>query len=187
MSNLTSLVQTSKDLAYSENDRTKMPIRANITLATEKGIEIAKKLDANVEIVEIGTYLMDCLLGQAIQENRIGDHISMSLDKTNEILQDFDLSEEVKENIRHCVSEHHGVEKFHSLESEIVCNADCYRFVSVKGFFFTVRYLREMPYEDLVKLLHDKVDEKWSALSLEVCKEELSPEHEAIVGLLKFL
>lgn len=180
------LVEARK-LAYGEEKRTGQPIKANIELATEIGKRIAKELGANVDVVEAGTLLMDCALGQALIEKRLPDHIKMSAEKADEILEKASLSVKEKENIRHCILEHHGVNKFYSLESEIVCNADCYRFVSVQGFSHSMRYMRDMPFADLVKLLNEKVAEKWNALSLDICKEELEPQHKTILEILKYL
>ena len=176
-----------RKLAYSESEKTKMPVKLHIDLATEKGISLAKNLGANEKIVEAGTLLMDCALGQALKENRREDHVTMSADKANELLSKFSLTEEEKENIRHCVLEHHGAEKFYSLESEICCNADCYRFASTRGFFSYVKDSRDMSFEDLVVLLKNKADEKWNAISIDMVKKELEPEYKLIVEILKHL
>jgi hypothetical protein len=176
-----------RKLAYDEVEKTGMPVKLHVDLATEVGKKLAKELGANVDIVEAGTLLMDCLIGQALKENRQNEHVQISLEKANELLMSSFLSEDEKENIRHCVLEHHGTEKFYSLESEIVCNADCYRFTSIKGFSFALRYLRDMPFNDLIKLLNDKLNEKWSALSLDICKKELESQHKTILEILKGL
>lgn len=176
-----------RELAYREVEKTNMPVRAHVDLATEVGKRLAKELGANVDIVEAGTLLMDCLIGQALRENPPKEHTKMSLEKTNDLLNNSSLPEEEKENIRHCVMEHHGVDKFYSLESEICCNADCYRFISIKGFSFAMRYLRGMPFKDLVALLNEKANEKWNAISLSVVKKELTPQHEVILQMLKDL
>lgn len=173
-------VKVAKDFAFSEQERTSMPLAQHIELSTEVGMKIAKRLKADSQIVEAGTYLMDCMIGQALKENRLQDHIKMSADKTEELLQDFGLSSQDKENIIHCVLEHHGAKKFYSLESEICCNADCYRFISIIGFSYAMRFLRDMPFSDLVVLLENKVKEKWNALSLEICKKEIEPQYALI-------
>jgi len=174
-------------LAYDEVQKTGMPVKLHVDLATEVGKRIAKELGANVEIVEAGTLLMDCLIGQALKEGCPDKHISMSLKKANELLNKSSLSEEEKENIRYCVLEHHGSKKFYSIESEICCNADCYRFISVKGFFFALRYLRDMSFVDLITLLSKKVDEKWNVVSLDLVKKEITPEYKILLEVLKSL
>ncbi len=181
------LIKAAHKFAYEEQEKTNMPIKKHMKLATEVGLNLAKKLNANAEIVEIGTLMMDCLIGKAIKEGRLNEHIQMSYDRTEKFLNSYSLKESLKENILYCIKEHHGVEKFHSIESEICCNADCYRFVSIKGFTYTIRYIREMEFSDLTELLDRKVEEKWNALSLEICKEELEPQYNIIKQFLKKL
>jgi len=181
---MNNLVKQSQVIAYEEQEKTGMPLRQHIDLSTSVGKRLAEKLNADVNIVETGTLLMDCLIGKAINEKRLQDHVDMSLDRTNEMLIENDVSEEIKENIRHCVSEHHGVSKYHSLESEICANADCYRFISVEGFISAIRYLRDMPFNDLITLLDNKVEEKWGVLSLDICKEELEPQYKTIRSII---
>jgi hypothetical protein len=178
------LLKKSRDLAYAEVERTGMPLKQHVDLSYSVGTRIAEEQGANVKIVQIGTLLMDCMIGQALKENRLGDHVQMSLDKTNELLVETDIKDEDKELIRRCVLEHHGVEKFHSLESEICANADCFRFASIKGFSFALRYLRDMPFPDLVKLLRNKVEEKWGVVTISTVREELKPQYETICKIL---
>lgn len=180
-------LKQARKLAYNEVEKTGMPIKLHVGLACGVGKRLAKKLKANAGIVEAGTLLMDCLIGQAIRKEKLEKHVEMSLDKTNELLGQSTLSDKEKENIRHCALEHHGVDKFHSLESEICCNADCYRFASVKGITYAMRFLREMPFKDLIELLEKKFNEKVSVLTLDVCKRELKEEIKLIKSFLVHL
>jgi hypothetical protein len=176
-----------RKLAYGEVERTGMPVKAHVDLATEMGKKLAPELGANINIIEAGTLLMDCAIGQALKEKRLADHVQMSLAMANILLEKSSLNDETKENIRHCILEHHGTDKFYSLESEIVCNADCFRFTSIKGFSFALRYMRDMPFNELINLLRDKVEEKWNAISLSIVKQELAPEHEMLLNFLNNL
>jgi len=182
---LDALIQSARTLAYDESSATMMPIAMHIDLATNKAIELAQQLHADTDIVQVGTLMMDCLIGQAIAQGRAPDHVDMCHKRTVELLETFpDVSHETKENIEHCVLEHHGTTQFYSIESEICCNADCYRFISVKGFTIAIRYLRDMPFDEMIKLVATKVDEKWHALTLDICKKELAPEYETICAML---
>jgi len=180
------LVEARK-LTYDEAEKTGLPTKPNLDLACEVGKRLAKELNADADVVEAGTLLMDCLIGQASQAGKLEKHIEMSLAKTNEILDRCSIPDEEKENIRHCVLEHHGVDRFYSLESEICCNADCYRFASIKGFALAMRYLREMSFSDLIDLIGKKVDEKWGLVSLDVCKRELTEQHSIVEKFLEKL
>lgn len=180
-------LKQARKLAYDEVEKTGIPLRLHVDLACEVGKRLAKELGADVDIVEAGVLLMDCLIGRAIQAGKLEDHVKMSLGGANKLLNKSSLSDEEKENIRHCVLEHHGASKFYSLESEICCNADYYRFTSVLGFSYGLRYLRDMPFKDLVGLLAKKVEEKWNLLSLDICKKELGPQHKILTDLLGVL
>lgn len=178
------LIKEIEDFVYSEVNKYQVPSRFQIDYTNEKGQWLAKKLKANKNIVYLGTLLMDCMLGKAVSEGKLLKHVEMSVKKADELLSsDTKLSE--KENILHCVKEHHGVKKFFSLESEICCNADCYRFASVKGILGGMINMRDMKLDDMVKLFSAKADEKWNALSLDICKKELKPQYKAIKELFR--
>jgi hypothetical protein len=83
-----------------------------------------------------------------------------------------------------CILEHHGVQTFACLESEVCCNADCYRFASVEGFILSVRYLRDMAVPALLDILRAKVAEKKATLTLQVCIKELTPQCHIIEQML---
>ncbi len=179
------LIQKVEKFAYSEIEKYQAPSKFQIDLSKEKGQWLACLLNANKEIVYLGTLLMDCALGKAMLEKRIKEHVKMSVEKTASILnKNKDISQSEKENIIACVAEHHGVSKFFSIESEICCNADCYRFASVQGFLGGIRFTRDMELDELIKLMSLKSDEKWNALTISVCKKELEPQYRAIKELL---
>ncbi|MFA7301167.1 MAG: hypothetical protein WC069_02570 [Candidatus Shapirobacteria bacterium] len=164
------------------------PMETHQLIANETGQRLAEKLSANNNIVLLGTLLMDCIIGIAIKENRLSDHVQMCFDKTKEILDlDSEITPEEKENVLACVKEHHGVQKFYSIESEIVCNSDCYRFASVKGMFYTLRYFRSMPDIDFITLIKTKFNEKKNCVSLDIVKEELNDQFIAIENYLNLL
>ncbi len=180
------LITKVQGLAYQEIENYGTPSKFQVDFTNEKGQWLAERLNANKNIVLLGTLLMDCKLGQAFKEGRLKDHIEMSRQKAEEILSaDNQVTEEEKKNILSCVVQHHGADKFLSLEAEICCNADCYKFASIKGVVGSIKNLRDMPLDNLVTLFLEKADEKWKALSLDLCKEEVKPQYEAIKAFLR--
>lgn len=168
------IINQTKAFAYSQAKNSSAPSIFHIDLTNEKGQELAEVLGADKDIVLMGTLLMDCMLGVAMQERRIKDHIQMGEEKARDFLSQFSgFNNAEKENILYCIKQHHGAEKFYSIEAEICCNADCYRFASVKGVIGGMKYSREMPLEELVNLYSQKADEKWNALSLDICKKRI--------------
>ncbi|MBN2100601.1 hypothetical protein JW710_01755 [Candidatus Dojkabacteria bacterium] len=185
-------LEVAKDFAYTECARVGPPPRQHIDLPMGAALKLAKELESkgqlvNTNIVRAGICLMDCMIGEALEQGRLEDHVKMSLEKANELMAQSDVGEEAKENIRHCILEHHGVKKFYSIESEICCNADCYKFASVEGFIYAFRNLSDIPEKKLAGLLREKLEEKWNALTFDFCKDELRPQYEIIKKILRYL
>ena len=178
-------IEESKELMYANAREYGSPPVFLIGVANDKGQELAKKLDANEEIVRAGTLLMDIMLGPAMDDNKASEHVEMSAKKALELIEKHpEIEDGERENILNCIREHHGESRFSSLESEIVCNADCYKFASVRGFVGGLYdFHRDESFEDVVKLFARKLEEKWNALTLDICKEELRPQYEAIKEL----
>jgi len=180
------LIQKAKEFACGEIKKYELPIMSAFDLSNQKGQELADKLNANKDIVLLGTILMDCMLGYAKKEGKIQDHVRICYDATEKFLQQFsELEDQEKENILYCVQEHHGTEKFYSIESEICCNSDCYRFLSIKGIIGTIREIPNLTIEEIVDLCLKKVEEKHNLLSLDVAKQELDPQYSIIQKFLK--
>lgn len=142
------------------------------------GIKLAKKYKADENIVRIALAMMDSKLPEAQHLGTPKQHISMSSSATKKILEEATfLNAEDKENIIKCVEEHHGVEKFYSIESEVVANADCYKFVHPKGIFYYSSMLgrRLHDFNKELEQLEFKLNEKHNTISLPLAKEELEP------------
>lgn len=174
-------------IALSEIKRYGAPSFVFYNLTNKAGQKIAKKLNADQNIVAIGTRLMDIKLGQAFKEDRLKDHIKMSSDKTIEILNNFKISEKLSKIIVNCVEAHHGTVKYNSLESEICANADCYKFLTPLGFvdYLTSLGKRDMTLKEIVDWCDSKVEEKWNTLSLKVIKKELEQNYLNFKNILK--
>jgi len=180
------LIKKAERFAYSQSKKHQTPSISFIDLSNEKGQKLAKFLKANKDIVFLGTMLMDCRLGFAKKIGRRKDHIKISEKAAKELLSQFPkLDKSIKENILHCIRQHHGVKKFYSLEAEICCNADCYRFASIKGVIAGIKYSHNMNLKEVIDLYLEKADEKWNALSLDICKKELEPQYKIIKKFLK--
>lgn len=150
-------------------------------IAAEAGSRLAKEYGADENIVNIAIAMMDSKLHEASALGIPKEHISMSVDATKDLLKDVTiLSDDVKENIIKCVEEHHGVNKFFSIESEVVANADCYKFVHPKGFLYYLSMLgrRFHDFDKEIAQLNFKLNEKYKTISLPLVKEELKKYYE---------
>lgn len=169
------VVQESRKYALSEIEKFGLPDLALFEISEKKAIELAERLKADKKIVQMGVYLMDLKLGQAFKDNKVSQHIKMSIAAAEDFLKNLAVEESVLEKVINCIEAHHGKAPFKSLEAEICANADCYRFIHPKGFFLYLILLGKsgLTFNDCLKAVEEKLDEKYKILSLEICKEEL--------------
>lgn len=130
---------------------------------------------------------MDVKLGQALKENRITEHVQMSVDATKEFLNKFKVSDDEKNKILNCVEAHHAQVPFICKEAEMCCNADCYRFIHPRGVFVYLNILgrRFDNVDACLEQIEKKMEEKYSALSLDICKKELEEYYQIFKKFIK--
>lgn len=152
-----------------------LPTLRHYELSLMKGFELAEKLNADVNLVQAGVALMDIKLGQAAKEGHQPEHVKYCVEYAEKLLKDLGVDEPYYSNLINCVAAHHGAIPFTSLESEIVANADCYRFIHPRGVmsFHATVVKRGNEHDAALKAVEAKLDEKYSILSLDVAKEEL--------------
>jgi len=176
--NLKIIAEKAEKFARDEIEKYGLPWIEHFNISLEKGIKIAEKLWANIELVKIWVSLMDVKLWQAFSEKRVWEHVKMSSEATKEFLKDFEIDKKTFEIIIEAVEWHHWKEKFDNLEAEITANADCYRFISPKGIFYFFSVLGRRFWDDLWKIVENvesKMDEKMNIVSLDFVKQELEP------------
>ncbi len=183
MSMNTTVIAKAREYALSEIRNFGTPISVHFVLSEKKAIELAKKLNADLEIVKIGIVLMDLKLGQALKENRLSEHVKMSSEAAQEFLKKFDLDGEKKKKIINCIEAHHGKVSFICMEAEICANADCYRFIHPRGFFAYLTLLsgeRGLGFNECLNQAESKLEEKHKILSLDICKQELEDYYQTL-------
>ncbi len=181
------IIEAAENFAQEEISKFNKPPKFLYDLANDNGIRLAKIIKADIDIVKIGTRLMDIKLGQAAVEGKVGEHTRMSVEAANEFLEKFKTDKDIKEKIINCVEAHHGG-PYKCIEAEICANADCYKFIHPRGFFsYLISLGKTMPLEDALKQAESKLEEKHKILSLEIAKNELEPYYQAIKKLLRGL
>ena len=179
-------INVARKFAYAQSRKYGTPPISSVEYTNEKRQWLAKTLDANKNIVLLGTLLMDCKLGYAKKTGKLPEHQRMSAGIAKKILNQFpQITNEEKKNVLECILQHHGSKEFYSLEAEICCNADCYRFASTKGIMLLMKDTKDHISRKWVDFLSWKADEKWNALSIPACKKELRPQYRTIKALLR--
>jgi len=181
------IINQAKELAISEINRYGVPKIEHFILANEKGQQLAKSLEADKDIVLLGTILMDLKIGQCMKEGRLVEHIKDSSSAAQEFLKQFDLDDEVFKKIVACIESHHGVENYYCLEAEICANSDCYRFLSPEGFFHGLMIFgNRLPnFNEALTNLENKVEEKYNIISLDICRHEVEENYRIFKKLIK--
>ena len=181
------IIKKAKEWAYFETEKQGTPIIEHLKLSVNKGQELAELLQADKQIVMLGTLLMDIKLGECFNEGKLPEHISRSSAAAREFLESFDLGEGTKEKIINCIEAHHGTVKYRCKEAEICENADCYRFLHPRGVFAFIQLLgiRTKDFSKILDYVEEKLEEKHKVLSLDICKKELDPHYAVFKELLQ--
>jgi len=183
--NLDQAVVAAEAMAMKEIEAFGLPTLVHYNLSNTVGARLAETRGANVDIVKMGTALMDLKLGEAFQSGRLKDHVIMSMEAARAGLSGL-LEKADLDAVLHCIEGHHGKIEFLSIEAEICANADCYRFVHPLGSLTYLATLgkRSLPEQALFKQSDAKLEEKWSVVSLSECRDELLPHYTALRQLL---
>ncbi len=167
------IIKDARELALSK----KAPPRILFEISEKKALELCDYFkEADKKIVHLGACLMDIMLEEALSGNKISKHVQMSVEAAKEFLGKYDISSDDKNKVINCVEAHHKGVEFKCIEAEICANADCYRFIHPRGFFYYLTLLGGERGQDFVKCLDQaeyKLDEKKNILSLQQCKDEL--------------
>lgn len=181
------IIEKAKKWALEEIKLYGTPKIEHFELSNQKGQELAKKLNADADLVMLGTILMDVKLGECFKEGKLEEHTPRSAKATVGFLKQFDLDEEIKKKIINCVEAHHHTKDYICLEAEICANADCYRFLHPRGIFGALVLWgeRDQNLNNVLKQVEKKFEEKQKILSLDICKKELAQDIEKIKELLR--
>lgn len=176
------VVREARDYALVEIGKYGLPGKIHFEITEKKGKELAKQLNANEEVVQLGVYFMDLRLGQAFSENKLTDHVAMSAEAAKEFFRQHPIDKSFEDKVINCIEAHHGAVPFKCIEAEICANADCYRFIHPAGFFFYLTALGKRKGDFLKNLqaVEAKLEEKHKILSLNICKQELESFYQTL-------
>ena len=164
-----------------------LPTERHYDLSMQKGLELARKLQADENLVKAGAALMDIRLGYAAKvANDQPGHVKYCVEFAETLLKELGVDEPYYSTLINCVAAHHKVKTtdcnpFETIEAEIVANADCYRFIHPRGVmsFHATAVKRGLDHDATLKLVESKLDEKYGIMTLPEVKEELEPYYRA--------
>jgi hypothetical protein len=179
-------IEEARKLSNEYSDKYKRPSFEDTQTAVERGIELAKQLKADERVVIIGCYLMDNGLGEALEKGEVKKHTIISAGIARKFLDKTDLSSSDKDKIINSIIAHHGEVNNSCIESEIVKNADCFKFLDLKRFLMKIYEGSQygMSFKETMDFLNKKVEEKYKLISLEACKKEADNNYKLIKEFL---
>lgn len=180
-----SVVEETRKFAMEMADRYGVPSFQHTEFVTMKGKELAKKLHADEKLVVVSCYLIDIALGKALKEGRQHEHVKMGVETAKQFLAKFNLGKGYEKKILNAISAHHGQVKHTCIESEIVKNADNYRFLDPRGVMISLFYHpKDSDFKQTIEILKQKLEEKHNLVTLDICKKEMDGNYKIIKQFL---
>ena len=149
-------------------------------------LALGKKLNADLDVVKLGSRLIHAKIGESIAEKRKAEHTNMSMGFAMEFFKKYPMNENIKNKVIACIKEHRD-KTFSCIEAEICANANCYRYLlprKILKMFYTLRN-HGYNFEEILFLAEEKAEEKWNFLTLEICRDELKDNYKIIKGFMQ--
>ena len=178
-----------KIIEIAEGSYTKDGYKYHILPVVKNALFLAKKLNANLEVVEIASYLHD--IGRVIKREQFvkeNKHHITGAEETKRILQELGYDEELIKKVEHCILTHRGRKgpNPETVEAEIVACADAMAHFDtfLDMFYFFLKSTNS--FEDAVNEIEKKMDRNWNKkLTLPEAKEMVRTKYEAILLIIK--
>jgi len=144
--------------------------------------QLAEKLGADKEIVEVSAWLHDITRLKGDPENH---HISGPIE-AEKILKQLNYPQDKIEKVKHCIHAHRGSQsiKRETIEAECVASADAMaHFDNVPALIYVAFVKKQMSIEEGKDWVRNKLERSWKKLIPEA-KEIVLPKYEAVKLLL---
>lgn len=151
----------------------------HILSVVKYGKFLARKLDADEEIVEIAALLHD--IASIKDKDNYENHHLLGAEEAEKILKGFKYPQEKIEKVKHCIYAHRGSKSINreTLEAKCVASADAMaHFDGIPALLYLVFVRFGMDMVEGTKWLKDKLDRSWSKL-LPEAKEIIKDKYEA--------
>ena len=147
--------------------------------------ELAERLKADVEVVEVAAWLHD--IG-SILFGRANHHVT-GAEIAEKKLRELNYSEEKISLVKKCILNHRGSQELTNkrdfLEAKIIAEADVLEaFSNIGKQFLATLVYENKSLEDSIESIKKKLRNKWNQLELEESKELIKPKYDAAMLLL---
>lgn len=166
--------------AECKDDRVKYHINPVVKIACE----ISKKLNANIQVVEIAAYLHDIT---KIVGERKNHHITGAM-YAGEFLSKYNINENEIEQIQNCIKKHRGSSEFTrtTIEEKIVATADAVAHIEHPLTLFYAWYgRRQCQIDEGAGGIISKLERSWDKIEFDYIKNDLKEKYQNLMNMLK--
>lgn len=145
-------------------------------------VELANRLGADIEIVEIAAWLHD--IGSII--NGRENHHLVGAEIAEDKLKELGYSLKKIRRVKSCILNHRGSVNNHriSLEEQIISDADALSHFDNLAGLFNAAFIEGLNEKEAMQSVLTKLNNSWNKLSFEESKIIIKPKYEAAVLLL---
>lgn len=163
-----------------KDDRIKYHINPVVKIAST----IAKEMNADVQVVEIASYLHDIT---KMTGDRKTHHLTGAQYAEN-FLNNYNIEEEKIKQIKNCILKHRGSSEFirNTTEEKIVATADAVAHIKHPLTLFYAWYgKRQCEIDKGADGIINKLERSWNKIEFPYIKDELKDEYSILMNILK--
>jgi hypothetical protein len=181
------LVNLSKELMWKQTQKNKAPAWLLTELAIQKGKDLSKKHNVDERLVLTSLYLAHTVFNPIWKGDIQKNHPKLSSEFVKKHLSEWNVDKDEQEIILNAIEAHHNKTPTQSKIAEIVKNAECFKFVTVEGNLILLHELgiRNVPFEEAVDKIIQKMEQKKSLLTFDDCIEDAEKNCKEILRIFK--
>lgn len=158
----------------------------HIKYVVKNSIELAKKYEADVEIVELGALLHDIAMPSEIGSRE--EHNIYGMKIADELLTKLGYPQDRKERVKECVLRHRGSKNLprNTIEEQCVADADVIAHFDCIPSLFHLAFAKnekELSIAEGTKFVKEKLERDYNKLSPRT-RETLKERYENIINIL---
>jgi HD superfamily phosphodiesterase len=168
------IVKLSKAIMLEQTRKNKSPVWQLTEIAIDKGKELSKIYNVDERLVLTSLYLAHTIFSPVWKDETQKNHPKLSSEFAVKYLDQWNVKEKDKEIIINAIESHHNKVEPKSKTAEVVKNAECFKFVTLKGclIYFHELGLRGIDYKESVHRVLYKMQSKRNLLTLDKCIRE---------------
>ena len=181
------IIKLSKDLMHKQTEKNKAPPWLLTELAIKKGKELSGKYGVDERLVLASLYLAHTVFSPIWNGDIQKNHALLSSQFVKKYLEEWRVDKQEQKIILNAIEAHQNKIPVESKIAEIVKNAECFKFVSIEGSLIYLHELgiRQIPFEDAVEKVIQKMWQKKRLLTLDDCIKEAEENCKKIKELIK--